>query len=191
MLDGGGEGQSNQAEARHFNLDGEMRVCASEDSGPSRVRGRPFGKILDSQGFELVRGGFRDPGCRLGDLPIKGPKITQREARAKARDFKFSQHASVPGVVDIDVSSSVIAAPVAGDLPVGLPGAIGGRVEPGVAAKHSCSDAASLTLSRVEAELDRREKAFVALALADHVAKAHAYLYYSYHLCPYFCCDYY
>ena len=81
MLDGGGDSQlgqqSNQAEPRHFNLDGEMRVCAREkDSGSSR-RGRPFGKVVDSQGFELVRGGFRDPGCRFGDLPIKGPKITQ------------------------------------------------------------------------------------------------------------------
>ena len=176
MVDGGGEGQSGQAETRHFNLDGEMKVCAAEGSDPPRQRGRPFGKTLDSQGFELVSGGFRrPPGCHLGDLPIRDAKTTQREARAKARNFRFSQHASAPGVLvepfdePADVSSSVIAAPVGGAVPAKPTGVIGGRVEPGDAVKLSRSSAASSTLSRVEAELDRREKAYVALALADHV----------------------
>ena len=75
----GGESASNGA-STHFNLDGHAKVCA-DDSEPARIRGRPFNRIVDSEGFELVRGGYQ-----IGDLPVKQPQKSQKAAKcAKKR----------------------------------------------------------------------------------------------------------
>jgi hypothetical protein len=94
----------------------------------------------------------------LGDLPVRAPKMSQREART----FRFSQHATVNvcerAPASADVSSLVIAAPLDGFQ---TDGATGGQVEPGSATQRpGCSDAVHFdAMSYAEAELDKRERA--------------------------------
>ena len=139
-------GDSASNGATHFNLDGQAKVCEI-DSGPARTRGRPFNKTVDSEGFELVRGGYS-----LGDLPIKRHHVSQKAAM-RAQSVRFSLHAATLAVCEQDahgaVSSPVIAAPGGGDLPVGLPGAIGGRIEP-EAAIAACLGRAHAATARAD-----------------------------------------
>ena len=92
--------------------------------------------------------------------------MSQRELR----EFRFSRYAHSPAIhmmacEPADVSSTVLAAPVGGFEPAG---AIGGCVEPVVATKHHGSGAGFTVLERVEAELDRQERALTrVLAPAD------------------------
>ena len=162
LLAGEADGHS-----RHFNLDGdsEARVCAAETHNFKDSRWKRGPQITDSDGFRTVVNGSR-PRVSFGDLPASGPKMSQREQRS----FCFSRYAHRPAIHMMvsgpaDVSSAVLAVPVGGFEPVG---AIGGCVEPVVATEHQCRSApcAGLTaLERVEAELDRRERA-LALLLA-------------------------
>ena len=93
----------------------------------------------------------------LGDLPVRAPKMSQREART----FRFSQHAAINvcerAPAPADVSSLVIAAPLDGFQ---TSGETGGQVEPGPVTKRpGCSGATGVDLvSFAEAELDRRER---------------------------------
>ena len=87
----------------------------------------------------------------FGDLPVSGPKMSERGQR----EFRFSRYAHRPAIMarePADVSSTVLAAPVGG---FELAGVIGGCVEPVVATKHHGSGAGLTVLERVEAELDR------------------------------------
>ena len=75
-----------------------------------------------------------------------------------------------------DVSSAVLTVPVGGFEPVG---AIGGCVEPVVATEHHGSGAGLTVLERVEAELDRRERALTrVLAPADGVICSNQFIAY-------------
>ena len=150
-VDGGGD------TGRHFNLDGdqEARSCEADTPNfrdPHWTRGR---SVFDADGFQRVdRGPQR---VSLGDLPVRAPKMSQREART----FRFSQHAAINvcerAPAPADVSSLVIAAPLDGFQ---TSGATGGQVEPGPVTKRSgCSGATGVDLvSLAEAELDRRER---------------------------------
>ena len=155
LLDGGADRQQS---GHHFNLDGdaEARACHAEPPespnfrGPRWKRGPP---VTDPEGFQRV-GGFR-ARVSFGDLPLNGPKTSQREQRA----VRFSQYAHCPAIYMIvsepaGVSSTVLAAPVGDFQPAGV---IGGCVEPVVATEHHGSSAGLTALERAEAELDRRK----------------------------------
>ena len=131
-IEGGDSAASNGA--THFNLDGQAKVCAA-DSEPARTRGRPFNKTVDSEGFELVRGGYP-----MGDIPIKQPQISQKAAKC-ARKLRFSLHSAMLEESEREahgaVSSLVIAAPAVSA------GVIGGQVEPEVPIGLGCDHAAA------------------------------------------------
>ena len=107
MLDGG-----DSAQAKVWNLDdAHAKVCCSDATcGATRQRGRPFQKILDSEGFELVTGGFQPPPRRIGDIPVTRAKRSQRATRAE----RFALCCvAFDGEGVADVRSPVNATPVA------------------------------------------------------------------------------
>ena len=158
VLDGGADRQQQQS--RHFNLDigSEARVCAAEPPETPNVkdsRWKRSPQITDHDGFRSVINGSR-PRVSCGDLPVSGPKMSQREQR----EFRFSRYAHSPPFMmarePADVSFTVLAAPVGGFESAGV---TGGCVEPVVATEHHGSGAGLTVLECVEAELDRGERA--------------------------------
>ena len=136
-----------------------MRSCESEAPNSPNFRDPRWNRgrsILDAEGFQRVdRGPSR---VSLGDLPVRAPKMSQREART----FRFSQHATINvcerAPASADVSALVIAAPLDSFQ---TSGATGGQVEPGPVTKRpGCSGAICFdAMSYAEAELDKRERA--------------------------------
>ena len=123
-------GADRQSGGRHFNLDGDA------EGEPARLRRPTFGiraGTVDAQSLipTVFRGWTTVPRVSIGDLPLRAPKMGQREAR----HFRFSQH----GTINVceralsDVSSPVFAAFEDGFQTIGV---VGGRVEPGPVTKQ-------------------------------------------------------
>lgn len=130
------------AAGRHFNLDVEARVGTAETTtqGPPRQRGKLFGKVIDSDGFEVVTGGFRasfvNPyglslnlrasphGHFFGHVPVQPAKVSQRQARQERVALRFWLYSATLGVSEepVAVSFPLMAVPVDGFQTTGAVG---------------------------------------------------------------------
>ena len=77
-------------------------TCRAENPGDSseqpRVRGRPYTKVIDEDGFEVVQGGFRPlpRGVSVGDFVRPATKPRQRAQHAHASAAKFFRNDPTP-----------------------------------------------------------------------------------------------
>ena len=77
-------------------------TCRAETPGDSseqpRVRGRPYTKVFDEEGFEVVQGGFRPlpRGVSVGDFVRPSTKPRQRAQHAHASAAKFFRNDPTP-----------------------------------------------------------------------------------------------